>query len=203
MHNQPFGVAINGVPFDPGTAECYGQSRGSRPSPDCEWREEAIFQGYGKLGLDQSNAHVQPNGAYHYHSVPTGLISQLEGDTVQIGYAADGFKIYVSKSGKYKPSYVLKRGTRSSGPGGAYDGTYTQDFLYKAGSGQLDECNGMEYSGQYAYFATQEFPYIPRCWKGTPDSSFTKRGPGPGASEDFRPPPPRDGRRPPPRRHRN
>ncbi len=33
-----------------------------------------------------------------------------------------------------------------------------------------------EYSdGVYAYFVTDEFPNIPRCFKGTPDASFQHR----------------------------
>ena len=53
-----FGVALNGVPFDPGTAEYWQNDRNSG------WRYEAL-SGKINLGLDQNNAHVQPNGAYH------------------------------------------------------------------------------------------------------------------------------------------
>lgn len=189
MRGQPFGVALNGIPFDPGTAECWGQPRGGRPGTHCTWREEAIVHGHGKLGLDNSNAHVQPNGAYHYHGIPYGLLAHLgQDDLTPVGYAADGFKIYVSRSQRYRPSYQLKAGQRPDGPGGQYDGTYTQDFHYVAHSGQLDECNGMYLGNEYVYMLTTQFPYVPRCWKGTPDNSFARRrGPGPG---DGRPPPP-------------
>lgn len=189
MHGQPFGVAVNGIPFDPGTAECWGQPRGGRPGVSCSWREEAILNGQGKLGLDSSNAHVQPNGAYHYHGIPNGLLAYLEqDDIVQIGYAADGFKIYVSRSGSYHPSYQLKTGNRPDGPMGQYDGTYTQDFEYVAGSGNLDECNGTNINGEYAYLATTEFPFIPRCWRGSPDGSFARHaGPNHGRQPPFSP----------------
>lgn len=198
MRGQPFGVAVNGIPFDPGTAECWGQPRGSRPSGNCAWRKEAIVQGQGKLGLDQNNAHVQPNGAYHYHGVPTGLLALLpKEDLTPIGYATDGFKIYVSRSGKYLPSYRLKTGQRPDGPGGRYDGTYTQDFEYVNGAGELDECNGRMIHGEYAYVATRQFPYLPRCWKGTPDKSFSRHAPEPNDRRHGPPPPP--GLRPPPR----
>lgn len=177
MQRQPFGVALNGVPFDPGTAECYGQRHGGRPGASCEWREEAIVNGHGKLGLDHSYAHVQPSGAYHYHGIPNGLITGqgVESDLVHVGYAADGFKMVVSRSNAYKPSYRLKTGTRPSGPGGRYDGTYTQDFEYVSGFGALDQCNGMTIHNRYAYIVTKEFPFIPRCWVGTPDSSFARQ----------------------------
>ena len=51
-----FGVALNGVPFDPGTAEYWENDRSS------DWRYDAL-SGKINLGLDQNNAHVQPNGA--------------------------------------------------------------------------------------------------------------------------------------------
>ncbi len=193
LRHQPFGVALNGVPFDPGTAEFW---RG-----DQNWNYEAL-SGKINLGLDRSLAHVQPNGAYHYHGIPLGLVAilskkQVQPDMLLLGYAADGYPIYGpqayataedSKSGlkEMAPSYRLKRGTRPSGPGGAYDGTFTADWEYVAGSGDLDECNGRqgttpEYpAGTYYYVLTDAFPFISRNYRGTPDASFERRGPGGG-----------------------
>jgi hypothetical protein len=82
-------------------------------------------------------------------------------------------------------SYRLKNGTRPNGPGGAYDGKFTADYEYVKGSGDLDECNGRfgvtpEFpQGTYHYYITDEFPWISRFWRGTPDTSFMKRLPGP------------------------
>jgi hypothetical protein len=185
-----FGVALNGVPFEPGTAEFWNGER--------EWTYEAR-SGFINLGLDQHNAHVQPTGAYHYHGLPTGLIQLLGGDSKKmllIGYAADGFPIYTSvgysnptdpKSPlkKLHSSYRLKQGERSGGPGGAFDGKFASDYEYVKGLGELDECNGRfgvtpEFpKGIYHYSITDEFPYISRFWRGTPDPTFFKRGPGP------------------------
>lgn len=195
MLGQPFGVAINGVPFDPGTAECFGQPRGGRPGSACQWREEAIQNGMRKLGLDQSNAHVQPSGAYHYHGIPRALANSLSGDLVHVGYAADGFRMFVSKSSQYKSGYRLRPGYRSSGPGGRYDGKYTQDFVYDGKTGNLDQCNGTIVNGEYVYILTSSFPFIPRCWSGTPDSSFERRHSSGSMPRVFnggrhRPPPP-------------
>ncbi len=204
-----FGVGIDGVPFDPGTAEFWHN--------DPNWRYEAM-SGKINLGIDQNNAHVQPNGAYHYHGLPTELVSDQSGDAHSniVGYAADGFPIYAlygyeqandPSSGikTLKSSYQLKSGTRPSGPGGTYDGTFTADYAYVHGSGDLDECNGRvgvtpDYpQGIYAYFITKDFPLIPRCFKGTPDSSFNKQGGGGrsgmgggmgGGTMQRRPPPP-------------
>ena len=86
-----FGVALNGVPFEPGTAEFWNK--------DPHWNYEAMGATIN-LGLDQNNAHVQPNGAYHYHGLP-GI--------------------------------------------------------------------------------TEEFPFVSRFWRGTPDESFKKPWPRPGS----------------------
>jgi len=205
VKHSAFGVATNGVLFDPGTAEFWNRNRRSG------WNYEAL-SGKMNLGLDQSNAHVQPTGSYHYHGLPVALISQLKkpNQLTAIGYAADGFPIYSqygyadandpnSKIQKMKSSYQIKQGKRPNGPGGNYDGTFVEDYEFVVDSGDLDECNGRmgvttEFpDGSYHYYLTEDFPFIPRNYRGTPDSSFQKRGPGPGQ----RPPgPPPGGRRP-------
>ncbi len=223
-----FGVALNGVPFDPGTAEYWNRDRRA------DWNYEALT-GKLNMGTDASNAHVQPGGVYHYHGLPTALIAKLQKKQkmTMLGWAADGFPIYANyghaKAGdakselqKMRPSYRLKPGTRpagNDGPGGAYDGTFTRDYEYVAGSGDLDECNGRfgvtpDYpKGIYHYFITEQFPFVPRNFRGTPDVSFQHKGPGggpnggPGGRPNggpggFGPPgggfgPPPDGFRPP------
>jgi hypothetical protein len=181
-----FGVGLDGVPFDPDTAEFW--------HGDPNWRYEAM-SGKINLGLDANDAHTQPNGAYHYHGVPTELIGKQDGQqhSVLVGYAADGFPIYAiygyvqasnPNSGikALKSSYQIRKGTRPSGPGGTYDGSFTADYVYVDGAGDLDQCNGRygvtpQYpEGTYAYFITREFPMIGRCFKGTPDPSFIKQG---------------------------
>ncbi len=212
MH--PFGVAVNGVVLDPGAAEWW---RGDFSSG---WQYEPL-SGAMDLGLDDSNGHVQPNGAYHYHGIPTRLLRRLtEGKPtmVMIGWAADGFPIYgpwdrkvpgdrASPWIQVRSSYQLKKGNRPDGPGGFYDGSFVADFEFVAGAGDLDECNGRfgptpEFpNGIYHYHVTDTFPYIPRYFKGTPDPSFFRRGPLPPTGR-----PARGGRRggpgverPPPR----
>jgi len=204
-----FGVALNGVPYDPGTAESWQGDR--------NWTYEA-GTGFLDLGLDASNAHVQPDGTYHYHAMPVGHVAKLGGDVQgmrQAGWAADGFPIYTavghsdpkdagSPLKKLRSSYALKKGTRQGGPGGAHDGTFVADFEFVPGQGALDACNGRfevtpEFpGGTYAYHLTEEFPFIPRMWRGTPDPSFQKRGPGPGPGLPGGPGgrPPRGGGRP-------
>lgn len=185
-----FGVALNGVPFEPGTGEFWNGQR--------QWNFEAK-SGFIDLGLDRNNAHVQPTGAYHYHGLPVGLIEKSGGDgkkMLLVGYAADGFPIYTSYGyneatnassvlRKMRSSWRIKTGDRPGGPGGKYDGKFTADYEYVAGSGDLDECNGRfgvtpEYpQGIYHYYITEEFPQLARQWRGNPDGSFSKRDGGP------------------------
>lgn len=184
-----FGVAVNGVPFDPYTAEFWQRDRRSG------WRYEAISPTVD-LGLDQNNAHVQPDGTYHYHGLPKGLIKSWSPDqhSIRIGFAADGFPIYAmfgcsdptnpgSPVIALRSSWRVKSGTRPNGPGGKYDGTYGEDFEFVPGSGDLDEANGRETvtpeypQGTYAYFMTESFPFIPRLLAGKSDPSFAN-GPG-------------------------
>lgn len=170
-----FGVALNGVPFDPGAAEWYKGERNSK------WQYEAL-SGAVRLGVDENYAHVQATGAYHYHGLPTQLLTKLgniKGKmSPKVGYAADGFSIYAlyGKSGKeMTSSYKLKKGMRAIG--GRYDGTFVADYEYVEGSGDLDICNGIMLDGKYTYFLTKDFPVIPRCFRGTPDPSFRRSRP--------------------------
>ena len=185
-----FGVAVNGVPFDPGAAEFWNNDQQSG------WQYDALGGGIN-LGLDFNHAHVQPDGTYHYHGLPSGLLGEMDDDhhSPLIGYAADGFPIYAlyglsdpadpdSKIIEMESSYQLKAGTRKGGPGGEYDGTFNQDFDYVDGSGTLDECNGRfaitpEYpEGIYQYYITDSYPFVPRCIWGEADASFRKTGGG-------------------------
>jgi hypothetical protein len=98
---QAPGVAVNGVAFEPGTAEsvsCGGEN----------YRIEALQDLYN-LGLDFNNAHVQPGGKYHYHGVSSLLVAAYatDDDLVHVGFAADGYLMYFSKSGAYRSSYQL------------------------------------------------------------------------------------------------
>lgn len=191
LGHRPFGVALNGVVFDPLTAEFWNRDRRSG------WNIEAL-SGHQDLGLDDSNAHVQPDGAYHYHGLPWGILERLpfRERPVLLGYAADGHPIYgpygytdpngpQSPVKKLQASFRIKPGTRPSGPGGKYDGTYVQDYEFAAGKGDLDACNGRrgvtpDYpNGTYYYVITHAYPFIPRCFTGIPDRSFERFPSGP------------------------
>ena len=184
------GIALNGIVFDPGTAgTCdntgavcdLGQGRGA-------WNIEALGQSSFRFGTDGSNAHVQPGGVYHYHGVPEGFVSKRNKGMAMtlIGWAADGFPIYArygytvatdaaSALKVIKASYQIKKVPDANRPATSLVsmGAFTQDYEYVAASGDLDECNGRtgvtpDYpKGTYHYFATDTFPFLQRCVKGS------------------------------------
>lgn len=188
-----FGILANGVELDPIAAEPWPHEGVMAPNVNWTWNLEALNV---QIGLDCNNAHVQPQGKYHYHGSPTLYLSQLNVSATTmtlIGWAADGFPIYY-KYGYSNPqdktstvveltsSYQLKSGERpgdgSTGPCGTYNGIYSNDYEYVSGLGNLDECNGRtgvtpEFpNGTYYYVITDDFPAIPRCFVGQPSSDF-------------------------------
>ena len=117
------GIALNGVLMESGTGEFWTGGKGR------EWNYEALG-GALAFGLDANYAHVQPNGKYHYHGKPTGLLADFEispqAHSPLVGWAFDGFPIYAlygysnpedssSKIIEMTSSYRLKSGERPSG----------------------------------------------------------------------------------------
>ncbi|MEM9190853.1 MAG: YHYH protein [Myxococcota bacterium] len=198
------GVVLNGIKMEPATAESFNS--------EGVWRYAALTFG-GRLtddtttmpgttlGVDCNFAHVQPTGEYHYHGNPTGLTPTTPAVT-HIGWAADGFPVFArygyetpgdisSPVAELTGSYRVRDGARvaigtETVPGGDYDGTFEQDWVYDETVGDLDECNGRDEmvtvdgeTFEYAYYLTHTYPFMPRCVWGTPDDSFVRR-PGGG-----------------------
>jgi hypothetical protein len=188
-----FGVLLNGVELDPVAAEPFPHEGITSPNVNWEWNLEAINV---QIGLDCNSAHVQASGQYHYHGKPTLYLEGLNisaADMTLIGYAADGFPIYYKyaysdatdiNSGvvEMTSSYQLKTGERPgdgvTAPCGVYTGVYSADYEYIEGNGTLDETNGREGvtpeypEGTFYYVLTDEFPSIPRYFRGTPSNDF-------------------------------
>jgi hypothetical protein len=97
---------------------------------------------------DACQAHPQPTGEYHYHSLTECLADPGTGHSALLGYARDGFGIY--------------------GVRGESGETLTD--------ADLDECHGHTHAitwdgatvTMYHYHATYEFPYTLGCFRGTP-----------------------------------
>lgn len=185
----PTGYVLNGVKMDPGTAgTCTDAADCNLGGNGGSWSIEALGQAGFDFGTDTNNAHVQPTGEYHYHGLPEGFITLRGGNAstmTLIGWASDGFPIYArygyisatdASSGlkSVTGSYQFVSTVNASRPAVAsYPlGTFTQDYEYAAGVGDLDECNGRtgvtpEFpEGTYHYYATETYPFMPRCVKG-------------------------------------
>ncbi len=129
-----------------------------------------LFNGLDAAGRDAAAHEVQdscdghPDGAgeYHNHDIPSCLLDKARnGRSTLVGYALDGYGIYVQKN---------KHGQLPT-------------------NGSLDACHGktskVSWNGKvrriYHYVATLEYPYTVGCFHGTPITVQRQRGPQPGA----------------------
>jgi hypothetical protein len=100
--------------------------------------------------LDSCEEHPQMGGVLHHHDVPSCILSAATGSSTLVGYAADGYGIYVERNA----SGSLLTNTN------------------------LDRCHGRTsrvlWNGKekriYHYDATLEYPYTVGCYHGTPIS---------------------------------
>ena len=114
--------ALNSVKFDPATAgRCNDAGECSLAQGQGSWNIEALGHNTFDFGDDMNHAHVQPNGAYHYHGMPELLVDFLgdNQDMTIVGWASDGFPVYArngysdannsnSSIESLTPSYRLK-----------------------------------------------------------------------------------------------
>ena len=167
------GVTLTGIPIRPGTAAWYDSSSPKKHSQNQSsgLNLEAIRPFQKIFVIDDYNGHLDFKGLYHYHKPNPSLLSN--GQSL-IGYAADGFEIlYIP--GKFKSSWQLKKGNRNIEPYGKFDGSFKEDYEFIKGSGDLDECNGKVFEGNYKYFETENFPFFPRCHWGEVSKDFKRR----------------------------
>ena len=98
--------------------------------------------------LDSCDEHPQMNNELHHHSIPSCILAKATGSSTLVGYALDGYGIYVERD--------------SSGR-----------LLTNT---DLDACHGRSstvlWNGEkrtiYHYVATLEYPYTLGCFHGTP-----------------------------------
>ncbi len=97
---------------------------------------------------DACNGHPDGSNEYHYHEIPACILNQAKGSSTLVGYALDGYGIYV------------ERDANGNLPTNA----------------DLDQCHGrtspVMWNGKltniYHYDATLEYPYTIGCFHGTP-----------------------------------
>jgi hypothetical protein len=100
--------------------------------------------------LDSCDEHPQMGDMLHHHQVPSCILSQAKGRSTLVGYALDGYGIYVERDA----SGALLTNTDLDACHGR-----TSKVLW----------NGVE-QVIYHYDATLEYPYTVGCFHGTPIS---------------------------------
>ncbi len=159
------GVALNGVPI-------YGSTEGT--GGDVLSLEGA---------LSECGSHNGPTG-FHLHLLGTSTTTDCIFTAEEVasapqlfGYAFDGFPIYTGNA-QYTSSWELTDETLFA------TDTWSA-HSYVAGSGDLDECNGLtDADGNYAYYTTDSFPYTLGCFRGEVELGGGGNGGGPPAGED-------------------
>lgn len=110
---------------------------------------------------DSCDGHPDQSKEYHYHDISSCLLAKATGPSTLVGYAADGYGIYV------------ERDSEGNMPTNA----------------DLDACHGrtsqVMWNGTlttlYHYDATLEYPYTIGCFHGTPINTHGTTGNRPGA----------------------
>lgn len=130
--------------------------------------------------LDACNGHTSPV-EYHYHARATCLFDDPDQPGLVYGYLLDGYPIMApfecvddqcSETEEITSSYVRVDERTNS----AFEG-----WEYQEGAGDLDVCNGrVDDGGEYRYYVTDTFPYLPFCFHGETDAAqgvFTGEAP--------------------------
>jgi hypothetical protein len=110
--------------------------------------------------LDSCGGHPDMSSTYHHHEVPSCLLDKATGRSTLVGYAADGYGIYIERDAQ-------------------------GNLLTNA---SLDGCHGrtssVVWNGKkktiYHYDATLEYPYTVGCYHGTPTKIPESAGGGSG-----------------------
>lgn len=159
----PIGMAINGIPI-------YGPTEGAGG-------DVLAMPNFVECG-----GHNGPGG-YHYHTFSVVgsddcLFTEAEvsAEPRLFGYAFDGYPIY-SGNARYTSSWFL------SDPSLFATDTFSA-HTYAEGSGDLDRCNGRtDENGDYAYYTTDEFPYVLGCYRGEIEIEARGRAGGAGPTD--------------------
>jgi hypothetical protein len=100
--------------------------------------------------LDRCGGHPERSGTYHHHDIPPCLLATATGTSTLVGYARDGFGVYVERDAQ---------------------GNLPTDA-------DLDACHGrtgpVTWDGgqvtMYHYVATAEYPFTLGCYRGIPSA---------------------------------
>ncbi len=153
----PIGVTLNGI-------SVYGPTEGTGGDVDS-------FPGI----ISACGSHNGPGG-FHTHKILATdetdcwfTPEEVAEEPQLVGYMFDGIPLYTGID-QYTSSWQLTDETLFA------TDTWAA-HSYVEGSGDLDECNGLtDADGNYAYYTTEEFPYLIGCFAG----EVVLEGPGGG-----------------------
>lgn len=133
--------------------------------------------------LDYCGGHTHQGGVYHLHARPDCIFAEMDGTPyLVLGYSFDGFPILAPYVCVDEACTTIKEVQSSWIDANPEIDLSWERHEYAAGSGDLDECNGMFFEdGSYAYFATDTFPYFMGCYMGEVDQAGAGASPGGGA----------------------
>ena len=164
------GIALNGVLIRPGTADYWDprSRRGHSRNRSSGWNLEGMGAA-DMLGMDRANAHVDKRGIYHYHGPPNSALKTRAEPRSGGQRTALRSTILVPAQ---NPVIASRAARVRPGPVAGMTEPTSKTGVYVGGSGTLDQCNGGMLNGKFVYFATNTYPYYPRCLWGRPSSSF-------------------------------
>lgn len=118
--------------------------------------------------LSECGSHNGPTG-FHIHLFGTSettdciyMPEEAAAEPQLLGFALDGYPIYTGNDQHTSSWQLTDESLFASDTWAAHS--------YVEGSGDLDECNGLTAEdGSYAYYTTDEFPYVLGCYRGEVD----------------------------------
>jgi hypothetical protein len=166
------GFTRNGIPI-------YGPNEGPTPDPFGDPIHNAI--------VDWCLGHTGFDADYHYHAILAECVLQDEPDATGpspiLGFALDGYPIYGPRAcadADCTEIIEMQSGWVQTGD----PTTYAWDNHEYRGVDSptvLDRCNGrVGPDGQYAYHATEGFPYVLGCYHGEANADSFGGGGGGG-----------------------
>ena len=119
--------------------------------------------------LDYCGGHNGPTG-YHFHARPLCLFDNFDGNVgLVVAWSLDGFPVLAPFLCEDAGCTSVKEVESSWIDANPEQLNSWERHEYVEGQSELDICNGMLFEdGSYAYFATETFPYLMGCYRGTP-----------------------------------
>jgi len=135
--------------------------------------------------FDNCNGHADTTNKYHYHKMPATSCFSYS-NCYHLGYLQDGIPVY-AYCNNYTSCYELNSTTTnvtytasSNGKNvTVYNGCSTTDYSYNttkytSGKCDLDDANGKTVNGSYAYYFTENYPFLVTKLMGSVSTSICR-----------------------------